>query len=50
MSPDWENRVADHAWLLDDAGLRAEAEQLGVKLTGYRELRDIMRAATPSTR
>jgi predicted glycoside hydrolase/deacetylase ChbG (UPF0249 family) len=48
MSPDWENRVADHTWLLDTGGLEAEVERVGVKLIGYRELRDIMRT-TPSS-
>lgn len=44
MSPDWQNRVADHARLLDPAGLGAEAELAGVSLVGYRELRNLMRA------
>ncbi len=44
MSPDWERRVQDHAWLVDTAGLAAEAEQAGVRLLGYRELRTLMRA------
>jgi predicted glycoside hydrolase/deacetylase ChbG (UPF0249 family) len=43
MSPDWEQRVADHAWLLDAGGIRADVEQMGVRLIGYRELRDVMR-------
>jgi len=44
MSPDWEARVADHAWLLDPDGLRALADRQGVSLIGYRELRELMRA------
>ncbi|MGD0084875.1 MAG: polysaccharide deacetylase family protein [Acidimicrobiales bacterium] len=44
MSPDWEGRVDDHAWLLDPNGLRSIANREGVALIGYRELRDLMRA------
>lgn len=43
MSPDWQDRVDDHAFLLDPAGLRANVERLGIKLIGYRLLRDLMR-------
>jgi hypothetical protein len=43
MSPDWQDRVDDHDWLLDPGGLRAVVEQAGVRLIGYRELRDLMR-------
>lgn len=44
MSPDWQGRVDDHAWLVDPAGLGAIAEQEGIALIGYRALRDLMRA------
>jgi predicted glycoside hydrolase/deacetylase ChbG (UPF0249 family) len=44
MSPDWQDRVDDHDWLLDPAGLGALVERAGVKSIGYRELRDLMRA------
>lgn len=44
MSPDWQQRVDDHAWLLDPAGLGAIAEREGIALVGYRALRDLMRA------
>jgi chitin disaccharide deacetylase len=44
MSPDWQGRVDDHAWLVDPAGLGAIAEQQGIALIGYRALRDLMRA------
>ncbi len=44
MSPDWQSRVADHAWLLHPDGLSADAERMGLKLIGYRELRELMRA------
>jgi hypothetical protein len=44
MSPDWQSRVDDHAWLLDPAGLGALAEKEGIALVGYRSLRDLMRA------
>ncbi|HEV8063947.1 MAG TPA: polysaccharide deacetylase family protein [Acidimicrobiales bacterium] len=45
MSPDWKGRVDDHSWLTDPAGLRASIARQGIKLIGYREIRDLMRAA-----
>jgi chitin disaccharide deacetylase len=44
MSPDWQARVDDHAWLVDPAGLGALAETAGIALLGYRPLRELMRA------
>ncbi len=44
MSPDWRGRVDDHAFVCDPAGLREMAEGLGIKLIGYRELRELMRS------
>ena len=43
MSPDWEGRVDDHRFLVNEQGLRAVAERHGVVLIGYRELRELMR-------
>ncbi len=43
MSPDWEGRVDDHAYLVDENGLAASTKRHGVTLVGYRELRDLMR-------
>ncbi len=45
MSPDWQDRTDDHSWLLDPEGLRASVARHGIKLIGYREIRDAMRAA-----
>ena len=45
LAPDWELRVDDHRLLVDDQGVRDRLEQEGVQLIGYRELRDLMRAA-----
>ena len=47
MSPDWEGRVDDHRFLVDEAGLRATTAASGVVLIGYRELRELMRASAP---
>ncbi|MHB1510201.1 MAG: polysaccharide deacetylase family protein [Acidimicrobiales bacterium] len=44
MSPQWQDRVADHAALLDHGHLSAALERAGVVLLGYRELRALMRA------
>jgi len=44
MSPQWQDRVADHAALFDHGHLSAALERAGVVLLGYRELRDLMRA------
>ncbi|MGO9557584.1 MAG: polysaccharide deacetylase family protein [Acidimicrobiales bacterium] len=49
MSPDWEGRVDDHRFLVDEAGLRAIAAASGVVLIGYRALRELMRASGPPT-
>ncbi len=43
MAPDWRARVDDHAYLLDEGGLRKKADENGVTLVGYRELRELMR-------
>lgn len=44
MAPDWEARVDDHRLLVADDGLGALAEDNGVVLVGYRELRSLMRS------
>jgi predicted glycoside hydrolase/deacetylase ChbG (UPF0249 family) len=44
ISPDWEGRVNDYAWLVDPAGLGAVAARQGIICIGYRQLRDLMRA------
>ncbi len=43
--PDWANRVADHAFLTSEPGLRALAESAGARLIGFRELRQLQRGA-----
>jgi chitin disaccharide deacetylase len=44
LAPDWPNRVDDHHLLCHDADLRAMIRRAGVRLIGYRELRDLQRA------
>jgi predicted glycoside hydrolase/deacetylase ChbG (UPF0249 family) len=44
MSPDWQERVDDHAYLVAEDGLRAACDRHGVGLIGYRELRELMRS------
>ena len=43
--PDWAGRVEDHAFLVDDASLPDLVERAGAVLVGFRELRDLQRAA-----
>jgi len=43
LSPDWASRVDDHDGLVRDHDLRALALRAGVRLIGYRPLRDAMR-------
>jgi predicted glycoside hydrolase/deacetylase ChbG (UPF0249 family) len=45
FAPDWSARVDDHDLVVRDGGLRARIERSGVKLIGYRQLRDVQRAA-----
>jgi hypothetical protein len=45
LAPDWANRVDDHHLVTHDTGLRTMVQRSGVIPTGYRELRDLMRAA-----
>ena len=42
--PEWEQRVVDHAFFMAGS-TRARLRDLGVALIGYRELRDLQRAA-----
>ncbi|HMC52215.1 MAG TPA: polysaccharide deacetylase family protein [Acidimicrobiales bacterium] len=44
LAPDWAARVDDHDAVTRDKSLRALAERAGVVLTGWRQLRDLMRA------
>jgi hypothetical protein len=39
--PDWPARVDDHDLAVTVSGLRALAARAGVKVIGYRELRDL---------
>ena len=45
LAPDWASRVDDHAFVVHDGGLRTMVQRSGVKLIGYRALRDAQRAA-----
>ena len=44
LAPDWANRVDDHHLVTHDTGLRAMVDRSGVIPTGYRALRELMRA------
>ena len=44
ITPAWASHVDDHDALVHDHSVRALAERAGVRLVGYRELRDAMRA------
>ena len=48
LCPDWPGRVDDHDVLTRDHAMRTMIERIGVKLVGYRELRDLMRAGQSS--
>jgi chitin disaccharide deacetylase len=43
VTTDWEERVADHALLVEDHGIAQVVADAGVTLIGYRPLRDLMR-------
>jgi predicted glycoside hydrolase/deacetylase ChbG (UPF0249 family) len=45
LAPDWSARVDDHDLVVRDGALRTRIERSGVKLIGYRQLRDVQRAA-----
>jgi predicted glycoside hydrolase/deacetylase ChbG (UPF0249 family) len=45
LAPDWAQRVDDHDALVEDLELRKLLERAGVELVGYRQLRDLQRAA-----
>jgi len=45
LAPDWAARVDDHALVTNDHGLRASLDGAGVRLIGYRAIRDLQRAA-----
>src|SRR3954465_1294490 len=44
LAPDWANRVEALHLLVHDASLRARVDRSGVKLVGFRELRQLQRA------
>jgi len=44
VAPDWSARVDDHALALDATWLRDLVERAGVKLVGYRALRELQRS------
>jgi hypothetical protein len=43
LAPDWRERVDEHDLLVGDKELRAALDEHGVRLIGYRPLRDVMR-------
>lgn len=45
LAPDWPARVDDHDLVTTDHTVRSLAERAGVVLIGYRQLRDLQRAA-----
>ena len=45
FAPDWPGRVDDHDLVTHDHDIRALAERAKVVLVGFREIRDLMRAA-----
>ena len=45
FAPDWSARVDDHDLVVRDGRLRTLIERSGAKLVGYRQLRDVQRAA-----
>ena len=45
LAPDWATRVDDHHYLVHDGSLRTMLKRAGVELIGYREVREVMRAA-----
>ena len=45
LAPDWAGRVDDHDLVTGHSTLRALAQRAGVVFVGYRELRDLQRAA-----
>jgi hypothetical protein len=47
IAPDWRCRVADHE-AFSDAGLRRYVEAQGIRVIGWRAIRDVLRATTGS--
>jgi predicted glycoside hydrolase/deacetylase ChbG (UPF0249 family) len=45
LAPDWAGRVDDHDLVTTDHSLRSMLQRAGVTLIGFRELRDLQRAA-----
>jgi predicted glycoside hydrolase/deacetylase ChbG (UPF0249 family) len=44
LAPDWANRVDDHDLVMRNGSLRTMLDRGGVKLVGYRAMREVMRA------
>ena len=47
MHTDWASRVDDHHLMCHDGELRAMIDRAGIKLVGWRELRDLQRSERP---
>ncbi len=47
LAPDWSSQVDDHDVVTVGHSLRALAQRAGVTFIGYRQLRDLQRAAAP---
>ena len=45
LAPDWAARVDDHDFVVNDGGIRTMLARGNIHLIGYRELRDLQRAA-----
>jgi predicted glycoside hydrolase/deacetylase ChbG (UPF0249 family) len=45
LAPDWSARVDDHDLVVGNSSLRTRIDRSGVRLIGYRQLRDVQRAA-----
>jgi predicted glycoside hydrolase/deacetylase ChbG (UPF0249 family) len=45
FAPDWSGRVDDHAYVVHDSNLRTTIARTGVRLIGFRELRDAQRSS-----
>jgi predicted glycoside hydrolase/deacetylase ChbG (UPF0249 family) len=45
VAPDWSARVDDHDFVVRDGSVRTLIERSGVTLIGYRQIRDVQRAA-----
>jgi chitin disaccharide deacetylase len=48
LAPDWQRRVDDHFLLTEDEAMRSLVERSGVRLIGWRELRELQRSSRHS--